>query len=101
MASPGPVVQGMTGKRMNMRLRGFSLLYVRHLTLFCAVSPVVASACGGQSPMDSVVHAFLFVKSGEVLRMSSEGARLAGVVFRGMRDYFAGALGRGEGPSDR
>ena len=45
------------GGCMNMRPGVF-------LSFVCAVSPVVVSAGGGQSHMDSVVHAFLFVKSG-------------------------------------
>ena len=37
-ALPDHVAQGKTGNRMNMRLRGFSLFYMCHLTPFCAVS---------------------------------------------------------------
>ena len=61
---PDHVAQGKTGKRMDMRLRGFSL---------CAISRhflVTANAGGVQSHMDSVAHVFLFVKSGKALLMS-------------------------------
>ncbi len=35
---PGHVAQGMTGKRMNMRLQSFSLLYLGHFGPFWAIS---------------------------------------------------------------
>ena len=50
MALPGHVAQGKTGKRMNMRLWGFSFSHMCHFATFCAISrrvPVVASAGGG------------------------------------------------------
>ena len=72
---PDHVVQGKTGNRMNMRLRGFSLSYMCHLRAILRRF-LVAAKCGrwavayGKCGLD----AFLFVKSGEALPMS-EGCR--------------------------
>ena len=61
---------GHDGEAHEHASQGF--FFVKYVP-YCAVLHhflVVASAGGGQSHMDSVVHAFLFVKSGEALRRS-------------------------------
>ncbi len=73
MTSSGHVAQVETGKRMNMRLRDFLLLYLFHSVPFCSILfhfLVVVRVGGWQPLMCSVVHVFLVVKSGEA-RMDS------------------------------
>ena len=74
MALPGRVAQGMTGKRMDMRLLGFSLFYMCHSVPFCAISLLSRVRAAGsriwivwymRSCMSNRKRLFLEVRAGD------------------------------------